>query len=259
MARPDTTATTERLWGALPQLYRDADEAQGDGVDGWPLLRYVSLLGDQADELAALYGRLALHDDGAGDWRSDLGDPEAADDVWLPWLASLAGLSLYVGSGVGESFHQLVLDYATFDLMRADNATFDFVRLHAQFVPGALGPEALRLALLGVGGARFAGSTQAWEMLLEPYLVGYKWVLHDRIFGGDAWHLRLHTYAAETPDPTRLGLVIAAAARAAGLLVDYEVRAGSSFDQIVAGWATFAAITAGLPTFDALTAWVPPP
>jgi hypothetical protein len=91
MAAPAVAEFTRRLWDDLPHLYRAADADQPAPND-FPLLRFLSLLGDQADELATIYGRLALHDDGTGDWISDLATPALVDDNWLEWLALLVGV-----------------------------------------------------------------------------------------------------------------------------------------------------------------------
>lgn len=257
MAVPVVEPFTARWWEQLPAVYRAGDEAQADGPSSYPLLRFLSLLGDQAAEVDTLYDRIALHDDGSGDWVSDLADPRFADPGWLNWLAQMAGLGLHVGSGSGESFAQLVIDYPTFGALAAANATFELVRHHGAQVAGGGGPDAARTALLDTTGARHAGSTGAWERLITPYLVGAKRVLHKRIFGGDAWHLRLETYGSETPSPAVVGAVIAAVAHAAGLTVSYATRSGASFTEVTAGFDDFAEIVADLPTFDALSVWLP--
>lgn len=258
MARPAVSAFTARWWEALPAVYRDADEDQADGVNGWPLERFLSLLGDQAGEIETLYDRIALHDDGTGDWVSDLANPATADAAWLAWLAQIAGLGLHVGSGTAETFDQLVVDYATFAAMAADNANFTALRHHAATVAGGeSGPDAARTALLDTTGARHAGSTGAWERLIAPYLTGAARVLHFRVYGGEPWALRLETYAAETPSPAVVAAVVDQAVKAAGLVVTYATRAGSSFDEVADGFADFAEIWASLPTFNDLTTWLP--
>src|SRR6059058_2762145 len=109
--RPATSPTTDRLFDGLPEVYRAADQALDDGgPNAWPFLRFLSLLADQADEVAAIIDRAALHD--------------YADAAWLPWQAQLAGLGLRVGSGSAETFDQLVVDYASFSALAADNTSF---------------------------------------------------------------------------------------------------------------------------------------
>lgn len=97
MARPDVSATTERIYAALPQEERNADEDQADGANGYPQLRYLSLLGDQAGELEVLLDRfnfVAPRDGGAAGDTSDLADPATADVAWLAWLAMHPGVDV---------------------------------------------------------------------------------------------------------------------------------------------------------------------
>lgn len=92
MARPVVSTFTERLYGGLPEFYREADLE----LD-YPLLRFLSLLGDQAGEAEELFDRIdyvtVLEGGDAGD-TSDLVDPAVADAGWLPWLAQLVGARL---------------------------------------------------------------------------------------------------------------------------------------------------------------------
>lgn len=92
MAAPAVHPTTLAVYGRLPEFYRLAD-AELD----WPLLRFLSLLGDQLGELADLLERIDYvgPDEGGepGD-SSDLVDPSRADDAWLGWLAQLVGVKL---------------------------------------------------------------------------------------------------------------------------------------------------------------------
>jgi hypothetical protein len=84
MARPDASDFTDRLYDRLPELYKAADEADGD----YPLLRYLSLLGDQAGEVETLLDR--VDPDVAG--VSELLDADLADAAWLDWLAQVVGV-----------------------------------------------------------------------------------------------------------------------------------------------------------------------
>jgi hypothetical protein len=86
MPRPDVADLTDRLYDRLPAMYRDADEPLN-----FPLLRWLSLLLDQAGELDVLHDRLAPND--LADI-SELADPATADLAWLPWLAQLVGVRL---------------------------------------------------------------------------------------------------------------------------------------------------------------------
>lgn len=86
MPRPDVSDLTDRLYDRLPALYRDADEP----LD-FPLLRWLSLLLDQAGEVDTLHNRLAPV--GLTDI-SELANPATANLEWLPWLAQMVGVRL---------------------------------------------------------------------------------------------------------------------------------------------------------------------
>lgn len=115
MVRPTVGPVTERLYATLPEVYRDADAAQGAGESGYPLLRYLALLLDQLTALEELRTRLTYvapderedrkpwrrYGDGSygegtyGDTdTADLTDPLTADARWLPWLAQLVGVPI---------------------------------------------------------------------------------------------------------------------------------------------------------------------
>jgi hypothetical protein len=82
--RPDVSDFTDRLYAALPEFMRDSDEAEASG-GGFPLLRYLSLLGDQAGQVETIADRAEA---------GELVDPVKADDSWLPWLGQLVGVRL---------------------------------------------------------------------------------------------------------------------------------------------------------------------
>lgn len=88
-----------RAWGRLPAYVRAADARELTG-GGYPLARFLSLLGDQAGEVEALFDRFAYlspAEGGPGGATSDLVDPRTADAAWLEWLAWLAGVELTPG------------------------------------------------------------------------------------------------------------------------------------------------------------------
>lgn len=89
--RPSPHAFTERVYAYLPAFYRDADAA----LD-YPLLRWLSLLGDQAGEIEDLYTRIAYipTDAGGPGGTSELTDPAVADRAWLSWLGQLVGVEV---------------------------------------------------------------------------------------------------------------------------------------------------------------------
>jgi hypothetical protein len=84
VSRPDVADFTERLYATLPEFMRDSDAAD-PSVNGFPLLRYLSLLGDQLGEVEAIADRAEA---------GDLVNPALADDAWLPWLGQLVGVRL---------------------------------------------------------------------------------------------------------------------------------------------------------------------
>lgn len=89
--RPDVTDASDRAYDRLPGMYRRADAQQTD--PDWPLLRYLSLVGDLFGELEALITRMQADPADPTD-TSDLADPATADAAWLPWLALAVGVKL---------------------------------------------------------------------------------------------------------------------------------------------------------------------
>lgn len=65
MSLPEVSPTTQWWYDRLPHAWRDLDAVQPSG-GGYPLLRYLSLLGDVADEIAALVSRFAYVDPSSG-------------------------------------------------------------------------------------------------------------------------------------------------------------------------------------------------
>ncbi len=97
MAAPAVHATTRRVYDGLPEVYRHADTAQD-----FALLRYLSLVVDQLGAIVDLIDRIDYvapddpdYDPALDAWAtSDLVDPAFADPGWLPWLATLVGVTL---------------------------------------------------------------------------------------------------------------------------------------------------------------------
>lgn len=86
---PVVTTFTQEWFDSLPEFMRAADPGTGDH-----LLRFLSLLGDQADAIRAVYRRIDFvpPDEGGpvGDV-SELVSADLADPAWLPWLALAVG------------------------------------------------------------------------------------------------------------------------------------------------------------------------
>lgn len=243
---------TARAWRGLPELYRAADEERLEGEDGMPLLRFMSLLGDQAGELEDLLDRIASHLSPEGRWISELSDPATADAAWLGWLAQLAGIKPPTVAGAGESYAQVILDLPTYGDVD-DLGTYAVLARYGQ--AGGSGPEAVRALLLDAAATLRAGSTAAWDGIIQPWLTGTRTVLHDRHFGGDPWALRLRTYAAETPNPSVVAAVLAQARRPAGLDLTWELY-GAEYSTIVEEFATYGDVD-DLPSYEALQAFTP--
>ena len=106
MAAPPegVTATTWKVWDSLPEVYREADSRQRSG-GGYPLLRYLSLLGDQVDAVGLLLDAVDYRSPAEGGAVGDLSqllDPATAEIAWLPWLAQLYGVDIAGGLTVAE-------------------------------------------------------------------------------------------------------------------------------------------------------------
>lgn len=78
MAAPTVTGATKALYRELPEHYRTADEQQG-----WPLLRWLDVLGHQVAEINTIRRQVA---DGV------LGRPADAPTEWLRWMAQFVAL-----------------------------------------------------------------------------------------------------------------------------------------------------------------------
>lgn len=72
------------VYDKLPRAYLDEDAKRG-----FPLRKYLSLVGDQLDEVAGVVSRI-----GPETGKSALADPDHADAGWLAWMAQLTGASL---------------------------------------------------------------------------------------------------------------------------------------------------------------------
>lgn len=92
MPYPSVSVTATRIWERLPQVYRDYDVTQD-----YPLLRFISLVADQLDDVFDILHRIDRQgpDEGGpldNSSRSELTVPALADSTWLPWLAQMSGV-----------------------------------------------------------------------------------------------------------------------------------------------------------------------
>lgn len=90
MPAPVVSTTTQAIFDRLPAYQRDGDTAQDDR----PLLRFLSLMGDQLGDLVDTFERIQFlrpEEGGEAGDTSDLVDPDTADSGWLHWLAQRAG------------------------------------------------------------------------------------------------------------------------------------------------------------------------
>lgn len=173
MARPTPHATTERLYERLPEHYRTADARQ-DGPD-WPLLRYLSLVGDQAGEVEDLLDRIDYvppEEGGDPGDTSDLVDAAEASPTWLPWLAQLVGLELDTSESLATQ----------------------------------------RARITGVEPTWQTGSREALEAAVAAQLTGTQTVTITAHYGGNIWVIGVGTVEAETPQATWRSIANAAGA-----------------------------------------------
>jgi hypothetical protein len=186
MTRPAVSASTERWYARLPHAWRDGDDERD-----WPLLRYMSLLGDQLGEVQTLLDRidyLSPADGGAPGDTSDLVNPATADAAWLPWLAQLVGVRL----------------------------------------PADVTGQAARDAIAGAVAGFMAGTKTAVAAAAQSALTGGRYVAvydHSITVQGDGgvWDVLLVTLETETPDPSAvLAAVTAKRAKPAGVVLHHR-------------------------------------
>jgi hypothetical protein len=177
MAIPSVHPTTMRLWLALPEHYRIADARQID--PDYPLLRYLSLIGDQLGELEDLVDRINYvpPPDGPPGDTSDLVDPATADAAWLPWIAQLTGARLPLG--LDEAATRAVI---------------------------AAAPSGWRV-----------GTKQAIADAAKSVLAGGKYVVITDHYHGNPFQIEVRTRTSETPSPEAvIAAIVAAGAKPAG-------------------------------------------
>lgn len=161
MVRPAVHDTTEQVYARLPAFYRTADAT----LD-WPLLRYLSLLGDQLGEITDLADRIdyvAEDDGGAPGETSDLADPDSADVAWLTWIAQFVGVTLDPEEPIADQ------------------------RAHLAAADAEIWARGSRAHLRGV---------------VEQLLTGGQYVRITTHHGGSPWVVSIETLPDETPDAT---------------------------------------------------------
>lgn len=180
---PAVHATTRRLYDALPEHYREADAAIA-GPPDYPLLRWLSLVGDQLGELEDLIddvNYVTAADGGTLDDTSDLVDPAAARPEWLPWLGQLVGARVNVD----------------------------------------IGDDARRGAIAGASAGWRAGTKPAIVAAAQSALTGTRYARVVDHYAGDQWALAVITRFTETPDAAAVADAIAAQrAKPAGFTIE---------------------------------------
>jgi hypothetical protein len=202
MARPIVSDFTERWYAALPAYMRSADEDRD-----FPLLRYLSLIGDQVDDVEEIIDRIdyvSVFDGGAAGDTSDLVDPDAADAAWLPWLAQLVGVNL--------------LD--------------------------TLSTTERRDAISTAGSGWRAGTKGGIKLAAQTQLTGTKYIEVLDHYEGDPWAVGIRTREDETTDPQAVvDAIIALGAKPAGVEIVTAFYA-ASWANIEAEYPTWADIEA---------------
>lgn len=260
---PDITTLADRLYSRLPGVYRQMDLNQA-----WLLKRYVGAVCQSSGEVDDLVERLrgarpvgpavplpwGLDPADLANWvearssrPSALSDPDLADAVWLPWLATLVGARLDPSASVAEQ--RDTIRYATSG-WRAGTR-------------GAMA-DAARSALTGTKYAKVYP-----HMKSDPSL---------GLVPGTPWDVTVVTRLTETPDVNAvLGAILRKGVKPAGVTLWHKAYEATwdTWEAVFPTWADWDAATweqlqeAGLvyapltgnlltnPSFEAaLTPWV---
>lgn len=211
MARPVVSQATERVYARLPLAYRDADAHEMSG-GGYPLLRFLSLVGDVLGDVETLIDRIDYtgpSEGGEPGDTSDLGDPTGADPAWLPWLGRLVGVNITPDLTVSE---------------QRDSVRFATSGFRAG-TKGAI-RDAARSALVGTKHAEVYDHSVT------------------RPGDGGLWDVLIVTRATETPDVAAvLATVVRKNAKPAGVVLHHRAY-DSSWTAVAAAYPTWAAIEA---------------
>jgi hypothetical protein len=217
MARPVVAVLTERVYAALPAMYRDADEP----LD-FPLLRWLSLVGDRAGEIDVLHDRLSADELGEV---SELADPAAADEAWLPWLAQMVGVRL------------------------PPNVT------------GQAARDAVAFASSGYRGGTKAAVADAARSALTGarYVKVHDHSITEPGNGGE-WDVLLVTRVSDTPDVQAvLDAVVSKRAKPAGVVLHHRAYS-ATYAQVQGGTSpdTYEGRLAAFPTYQDASDYLPP-
>lgn len=217
---PAVSTFADRLYGRLPEVYRRMDVDQA-----WLLKRYIDAVTGTAGLAEAMVDRIQgsrpagpaspvpwglVNADELARWvqartahPSELGDPQLADEAWLPWLASLVGAQLDPAATLAEK--RDTIQFATSG-WRAGTR-------------GAIA-DAARSAL--------EGSRYATVMVHTKVSAG-------ALVTGSMWDITVVTRGSETPDPNAvLGAVLRKGVKPAGAVLHAHT--------FSAGWDTVEAL-----------------
>lgn len=202
MPEPSYSATTERLYGRLPDFMRAADSR-----NDWIMKRWISSIADSQGEVDVLLSRIDYwpvpHGGDPAD-TSDLVDARTADAEWLDWLGQLFGVRLYPGMTITE---------------RRDAVAFASSGFRAGTKVGMA--DAAKSTLVG---GRYAAVYDH-----SSYNVG----------DGGQWDVLVVTRSSETPDPTRvLRSIVRKRAKPAGVLL-WHRSYGTSWDVLEVTYPTW--------------------
>lgn len=205
---PQFSTTTMRMYSRYPEIYRAADAQinPDDPNNNYPLLRFISLIGDQAGYVEGLLDRFNYIPTWAGGpttgpgSTSDLVNPATADVAWLPWLAQLVGITL----------------------------------------PAGASPTTQRSLISGASANWARGSRASMIAAAQSQLTGGQFVRIVDHVGGDMWRMEVITRASETPQPsTVISEIIATGNKPAGVILTqlYYEASWATIENVLPTWA----------------------
>lgn len=189
------TSFTLRWYARLPDYIREADQAQSDGDTNYPLLRFLSTVGDQAGAVERLLEAITYIPDDEGGDSSDysaLTDPTKADPAWLAWLSQVVGIP-YAPDATLAARRQAIIDAPAY---RAHGTAAAITRLAQTVLTGTKTVEVVtNYGEPGFGSGTFGSGT-----------------FGDPAPGGaNPWSIGIGTKASETPAFTTWASLHAAA------------------------------------------------